>query len=73
MRFRVSDVFLPSPDAVFAAPPCEDNLEGTILDFSDSGQKARVFALVDVIKRQTVVVPVEKLQAVPRPEPEHGH
>ncbi len=72
VRFRVSDVFLPSLDAVLAAPPGEGELEGTIVDFSDSGQKARVFALVDIVKRQTVVVPVEKLHAVPGPELEHG-
>ncbi|HET9282418.1 MAG TPA: hypothetical protein VFR24_10715 [Candidatus Angelobacter sp.] len=43
-------------------------MEGTIVDFSDSGQKPRFFALVDVIRRQTVVVPVEKLHRVPRSE-----
>lgn len=61
-------MFLPSPEGVLSAPPPEEELEGTIVDFSDSGQKARFFALVDVVRRQTVVVPVEKLHRVSQPE-----
>ena len=71
MRFRISDVFLPNPEGVLATPSTRDELEGTIIDFSDSGQTARVFALVEVIRRQTVVVPVEKLHSVSRGIPEH--
>jgi hypothetical protein len=72
VRFRVLDVFLPSPESAFAPPSAEEELEGTVVDFSDSGQKARVFALIDVVRKQTVVVPVEKLYPVPRSEPEAG-
>ncbi len=64
MRFSVSDVFLPNAEGVFVAAPDEGNVEGTILNFSDSGSKSRVFAVVDVIRRQTVIVPVEKLEVV---------
>lgn len=66
MRFSVADVFLPSPDGVFVAGPGEEEVEGTVVDFSDSSSKARVFAVVDVFLKQTVVVPVEKLR---RPKP----
>lgn len=68
MRFRISDVFLPSPESAFAPPSAEEEVEGTIVDFSDSGERTRVFALIDVIRKQTVVVPVEKLVSVSRPE-----
>ena len=68
VRFRISDVFLPSPDSQLLAPSAQEELEGTIVDFSDSGQRARFFALVDVVRRRTVVVPVEKLDHVPEPE-----
>lgn len=61
-------MFLPSQEGVLLGPPPEDEMEGIIVDFSDSGQKPRFFALVDVIRRQTVVVPVEKLHRVPRSE-----
>jgi hypothetical protein len=72
VRFRVSDVFLPSADALLEAPPSEGELDGTIVDFSDSGQRARVFALVDVVRTQTVVVPVEKLEKVLQSGPDRG-
>lgn len=42
-------------------------LEGVVVDFSDSGAESRVFAVVDVIRRQKVVVPVAKLQVVASP------
>jgi hypothetical protein len=65
VRFRVADVFLPSPEGLLPAPSIDELVEGTIVDFSDSGQKARAFALVDVIRTQTVVVPVENLEGIP--------
>lgn len=68
VRFRISDVFLPSPEGVFMPPAMGEQLEGTIVNFSDSGQKTRFFAMVEVVRRETVVVPVEKLERVPRPE-----
>jgi hypothetical protein len=40
-----------------------DEVEGTIVDFSDSGEAARVFAVIEVIQRQTVVVPSAKLKS----------
>lgn len=64
MRFSVFDVFLPNAEGVFIAAPDEDNVEGTILNFSDSGSKLRVFAVVDVVRRQTVIVPVDKLEVI---------
>jgi hypothetical protein len=63
VRFRISDVFLPSPDVFSFNVVDGEELEGTIVNFSDSGHKERVFAVVDVVTRQTVVVPVEKLKA----------
>lgn len=36
-------------------------VEGTIVDFSDSGSVPRMFAVVEVLQRQTVVVPVANL------------
>jgi len=39
-------------------------MEGTIVDFSDSGLQLRVFAVIEVCGEQTVVVPVRKLRLV---------
>lgn len=63
MRFRAIDVFLPSAEEVLKVSPGEE-LEGVVVDFSDSGSTSRVFAVVDVIRKQNVVVPVEKLKVV---------
>ncbi|PYP84927.1 MAG: hypothetical protein DMG65_21650 [Candidatus Angelobacter sp. Gp1-AA117] len=64
VRFSVSDVFLPQPEGVFIAAPDETEVEGTIVDFSDSGSKPRAFAVVDVVRRQTVIVPAEKVTPI---------
>jgi len=37
-------------------------LEGTVLGFSDSGEAPRVFAVVEVFQKHSVVVPVAKLK-----------
>ena len=63
VRFQVADVFLPSVEEVLALSPTAE-LEGVVIDFSDSGSTSRVFAVVDVIRRQNVVVPVEKLEVI---------
>jgi hypothetical protein len=42
-------------------------VEGTILDFSDSGNVLRAFAVVDVIQRHTVILPVSKLRLISDP------
>jgi len=70
VRFSVSDVFLPQPDGVFVAAPDETEVEGIIVDFSDSGPRSRAFAVVDVVRRQTVIVPAEKVQLI---SPHGGH
>jgi hypothetical protein len=37
-------------------------VEGTVVDFSDSGITSRVFAVVEVVQKHAVVVPVAKLR-----------
>lgn len=39
-------------------------LEGTIRDFSDAGANPRVFAVIEITLRHSLVVPVEKLRVV---------
>ena len=68
MRFLVDDIFLPTPDRISIVATGETEVEGIIHDFSDSGSKSCVFALVDVLRKETVVVPVEKLHVVTRRE-----
>jgi hypothetical protein len=64
VRFLARDVFLPNFAGALSALPGDTELEGTVLDFSDSGDKARYFAVVEVVRTQSLIVPVEKLEAV---------
>jgi len=41
----------------------EEEIEGTVIDFSDSGSRQNAFAIVEIIRKQTVIIPIEKLQA----------
>jgi len=64
-------VFLPaSEEALAPLRFAETELEGTVVNFSDSGSKPYYFAVVDVMRKQSVVVPVKKLQAVVSPDRE---
>ena len=62
VQFHVEDIFLPSRDELPKALTTMQELEGVVADFSDSGLQPRAFAVIDVIARQSVVVPVEKLE-----------
>jgi hypothetical protein len=62
VSFRVSDVFLPEAEELRGAWAETAEVGGTVVDFSDSGSASRVFAVVEVVQRHTVVVPVEKLR-----------
>jgi hypothetical protein len=62
VQFHGGDIFLPSTDDLSKALISADQLEGTVIHFSDSGLLPRVFAVVDVIARRSFVVPVQKLQ-----------
>jgi len=57
--FRLSSVFLtPSEDPL----PPDEEIEGTVIDFSDSGNIAQCFAIVEVVRKQNVVVAVNELR-----------
>ena len=68
MRFRAADVFLPATGPPFGVVSGEDEYEGTVVAFSDSGKQERVFAVVEVVQIQSIVVPVEKLEMIKPPE-----
>jgi hypothetical protein len=46
---------------VFHAPAKENDLEGVITAFSDSGSKSFRFAVIEVTLKQMVIVPIEKV------------
>lgn len=61
MKFHLADVFLPSATDLSTVSLVEEELEGTVVDFSDSGSTPNAFAVIEVIQKRTVIVPVEKL------------
>jgi hypothetical protein len=62
VAFRVADAFLPDPKTLTTALLETDELEGTVIGFSDYGQASGIFVLVEVIHKHTVVLPVDKLR-----------
>jgi hypothetical protein len=65
----VADIFLPAVEDLPKALATMPVLEGTIRDFSDSGAKPRVFAVIEIALRHSLVVPLEKLRVVESAEP----
>ena len=64
VSFKVAHVFFPEVDEVLTSLTPEVELEGTVMDFSDSGNTPLAFAVVQLHQEQTVVVPVEGLRVV---------
>lgn len=62
VRFHLEDVFIPSAEDVKAFFGEAEELEGTVIDFSDSGSRPNAFAIVEVVQKQKFVIPVEKLR-----------
>jgi hypothetical protein len=65
VKFSLGDIFLPDPQEVLESLSLDSEVEGEIIDFSDSGQVERAFAVVDVVQRRIVVVPVDRLRLEP--------
>jgi hypothetical protein len=59
-----SDIFLPERKDLSLLITGDERLEGTVVEFSDSGLTAQYFAVVDVVRTQSVVVPIDKLEMV---------
>jgi hypothetical protein len=59
VRFRSSAIFLSQASEPL---PADAEIEGTVIDFSDSGAERAAFAVVEVIRTQTVIVPVGELE-----------
>ena len=62
VSFRIADAFLPDPEALREIFSDTAELDGVIVDFSDYGEDSRAFALVEVVEKRVVVLPVTKLR-----------
>lgn len=64
VRFRSGSVFLWPEESPLEALPKGAEIEGTVVGFSDSGLETRVFAIIEVVKKRTVIVPVRDLEVI---------
>ena len=67
VRFPLASIFLPDPEEVLASLSLASVVEGTIVDFSDSGTASRKFAIVEMVQKHKVVVPVATLRLANEP------
>jgi hypothetical protein len=63
VSFRISDVYLPEPSEVLASLTADVVANGVILEFSDSGNSPRAYAVVRITRDQVVLLPVSTLNA----------
>jgi hypothetical protein len=63
VSFRISDVYLPEPSEVLASLTADVVANGVILEFSDSGNSPRAYAVVRITRDQVVLLPVSTLHA----------
>jgi hypothetical protein len=57
-------VFLwPAEEPLSTLPPYEE-IHGRVMEFSDSGSEERLFAVIEVVKKHTVIVPVSELEVI---------
>jgi hypothetical protein len=64
VSFRIPDVYLPSVREVMEDLTERVELVGTVIEFSDSGTKSGVFAVIEIGADQRVIVPVDRVSFV---------
>lgn len=64
VSFRISDAFLPEPAEVLASLTAEAEINGVVVEFSDSGSSPRAYAVVQISPKQKVVLPVGALHVL---------
>lgn len=64
VSFRISDAFLPEPAEVLASLTAEAEINGVVVEFSDSGSSPRAYAVVQITPKQKVVLPVGALHVL---------
>ena len=69
VRFSAHNIFLPNQEEAESLASGDDEFEGVISGFSDSGGLTRAYAVVEVIRRLSFVVPVPDLRLVTDSDP----
>jgi len=61
VSFRIADVFLPEPSEVLKNLTLEAETNGVVIEFSDSGNDPRAYAVVRITRQHSVLLPVNAL------------
>jgi hypothetical protein len=64
VSFRIADVFLPEPSEVLKNLTLEAETNGVVVEFSDSGNDLRAYAVVRITTQYSVLLPVSALQVL---------
>ena len=64
VSFRLADVFLPEPAEVMANLTADVEANGVIVEFSDSGNDQRAYAVVRLSPQQAVLLPVTAIRVI---------
>ncbi|HEY6252282.1 MAG TPA: hypothetical protein VI685_20185 [Candidatus Angelobacter sp.] len=64
VSFSISDVFLPEPSEVLAKLTADVRTEGVVVDFSDSGNVPRAYAMVRITPQQMVLLPISAVRVL---------
>ena len=63
VRFRVVDIYFPDPSKVLLDLHHDEEIEGEVIDLSDSGSDKEVYAVIKVEGlEQLLTVPTERLE-----------
>ena len=65
VSFKFADVFLPEPSEVMANLTTDVEANGVIVEFSDSGNDQRAYAVVRISPQQAVLLPVTAIHVIP--------
>lgn len=69
VRFSAHNIFLPNQEEAESLIHEDEEYEGVITGFSDSGESRRAYAVVEVIRRLSFVVSVPDLRLISEPDP----
>jgi hypothetical protein len=69
VRFSAHNVFLANQEEAANLASGDEEFEGMIVGFSDSGALVKAYAVVEVARKLSFVVPVQDLRLVPDSEP----
>jgi len=69
VRFSAHNIFLPNQEEAESLTSGNEEFDGVITGFSDSGEVTKAYAVVEVVRKLSFVVPVPDLRLVSDSDP----